>query len=343
MTTQHRAVAALLALLSCASASAASFDCRQARSPMEQAICGNAVLSTLDERMARSYQRALLVLSPAGAAALKASQRSWLRYVQKVCTPAQDAQPRPAGEACLMNELNSRIRGLDQAGVKLGALVLTHVDQYATHPAPAGDDTGSPGRVVTRHVGRLQFDGPVTPAVQAWNRAQTPPTPPAAPRDSDDDESADTDSDTLIGCASDKLLSVQATSYFYAHGTPHGSGGHATTTTLLQAGMRAMTAADLFAPQADWKTRLPTLFWQAHLRQPNALKTAEAEQAIRAAAADETRWLITPTGLQVSMEIYEAGGYAETPVPITVTWDMLKPLLIDKSAPACDFSSLGGQ
>ena len=339
MTVRHRATATLLALLACTGAEATSFDCRQARTPMERALCGNAELSRRDEHLAQTYQRALQALSPAGAAALKTAQRSWLRHVQKVCTPAQAPQPHAADEPCLMNHLQDRIRELDQAGVKLGALTLTHVDDYATRPAPPGDDTGSPGRVVTRHVGLLQFDGAVTPAVLAWNRAQAVADTPAVPQDGGDD-TADTDSDTFIGCASERLLSVRSTSYLYAHGAAHGASASTITTTLLSADMRPMTASDLFASKSSWQAQLPTLFWQAHRRNPDALNTAQAEQAIRAAAANERRWLITPQGLQISMEIYEAGSYAETPGPITVPWEVLKPLLIDKSAPACTFSSL---
>lgn len=336
ITTQHRAMAAMLALLSCAGARAASFDCRQAKTPMERAICGNAALSALDERMAQSYQRAMAALSPAGGAALKTSQRTWLRYVPQVCRPAPPTQAPDV--ACLTKELQQRVQRLDQAGVKLGTLVLNHVDQYDARPSPPGDDNGRSAGLVIHQVGQVQIDGATTPAQLAWNHAQKAPEAPDLPRDGDNDDDADVFIDTTIACGSERLLSLQTTSYRYPHGAAHGLYAFAATTVLPQAGMRPLTAADLFDPASGWRTRLPALFWQAHVADADASQTAEVEQAVRAVAADEHRWLITPAGLRVSFDAYEAGSYAGTPGPITVAWAALKPLLAGHQAPVCDVS-----
>ena len=255
---RNRAIAALLASLSCAGACAASFDCKQAKTPTEQAICRSAALSALDVRMAQSYQRALQALSPTGATALRASQRAWLRYVPQVCAPS-----RAVDENCLTRELQDRIRRLDQTGLKLGALVLTRADRYDARRGLPGDDTGSPAGVVTHSVGHVQIDAATTPAELAWNRTRQPTQPPAEPRDADDDSNADVHSDATIACASERLLSIESTTYQYNHGAAHGSYATAATTVLLKAGLRPLTAADLFAADSGWQANLPTLFWQA--------------------------------------------------------------------------------
>ncbi|WP_448202728.1 lysozyme inhibitor LprI family protein [Azospirillum sp. sgz302134] len=70
--------------LSPASAQAASFPCAKASTPTETAVCANAGLSTLDERLSAAYRDALKQLSGSGPeegkaqSAVKADQKAWL-------------------------------------------------------------------------------------------------------------------------------------------------------------------------------------------------------------------------------------------------------------------------
>ncbi len=57
-------------------ARAASFDCVRATQPIERAICADAQTSSLDERMAAAYRRAM---ATPWAAMVRAGQRQWLR------------------------------------------------------------------------------------------------------------------------------------------------------------------------------------------------------------------------------------------------------------------------
>ncbi|MGN6085867.1 lysozyme inhibitor LprI family protein [Trinickia sp.] len=59
-------------------ASAASFDCAAARTPIEHAICDDAQLSALDSELAAAYQSAMKGQGDA-AEQLRAQQRAWLR------------------------------------------------------------------------------------------------------------------------------------------------------------------------------------------------------------------------------------------------------------------------
>lgn len=83
MTSSHLRSARLAALLatlavSSTAATAASFDCGAARSPVEQAICGDAPLSALDSQLADAY-RAALKRQGDNADWLKGTQRQWLK------------------------------------------------------------------------------------------------------------------------------------------------------------------------------------------------------------------------------------------------------------------------
>jgi hypothetical protein len=101
---------------------AASFDCAQARSAVEHAVCGDAQLSTLDQQMAQAYRRALNRQAGAAGAAgvLKAEQRSWLAALQ------------PHGAAVDPNALKDRYRARIQALDSVPNAV-----QHAPDPASA--------------------------------------------------------------------------------------------------------------------------------------------------------------------------------------------------------------
>ncbi len=70
----------LLLFLGMASGRAASFDCKAARSPTEQAICGNSDLSRLDGELAQAYAAAMA--SVPRPTALRDVQRDWIVRVR---------------------------------------------------------------------------------------------------------------------------------------------------------------------------------------------------------------------------------------------------------------------
>jgi len=59
-------------------AGAPSFDCSDARTPVERSICSSAELSDLDNEIARSYATVLAASGPAARDELLRSQRAWL-------------------------------------------------------------------------------------------------------------------------------------------------------------------------------------------------------------------------------------------------------------------------
>ena len=339
----RRAIIALVAASAGASAYAASFDCRNAKSPTEHAICGSPRLSALDERLAKAYERAAHALSPAGASQLKESQRGWLRFATRVCA-SRDAKRHGAQPAeCLEHEYGRRIEQLAQAGVHVGPYLLSRVDFHSAVHLRTDDGAGNYAGFATDHVAFAQIDAPLTAATNAWNAAQRVDAPApdqdddgAADSRDDNDPASDNDVDFTLGCASERFISISKTTTYFVHGSVHGGYDHEVRNVVFAPDMRKMTANDVFAANSGWKTRLPTLFWNVYNRDPDAGKDLPSiKQAIFESAANPDRWLLTPAGLQISFDADEAGCYACNPGPLTVPWPALKPMLASPEFAAC--------
>jgi uncharacterized protein YecT (DUF1311 family) len=94
----------------------ASFDCNEADSTLQDVICGDDPLATLDRSMAEAYRANLRALDLVGRMQLIGNQRRWLlsRTPQcKVQGPRLGAaKPNPAQVACLKANYNARIAEL---------------------------------------------------------------------------------------------------------------------------------------------------------------------------------------------------------------------------------------
>ena len=253
--TVRRSAAALFVTLA-AGAHAASFDCEAAKTPTEKTICGSPKLSALDEKLAQEYERALHALSPPGAAQLKTSQRSWLRFATAVCVPRKAVDGGDPPASCLETEFGCRLEQLAQAGVRLGPYVFNRIDFYssASTPGEGGEHTG----FVTQHAGFPQIDSPANAATAAWNTAMRKDDPgPVSGRGSPDEDIEDDDTDYTIGCANDRFVSVQFDDSQYQHGTAHGGYDHQVTNMMLVPAARKMTVDDLFAAKARGRRSCP--------------------------------------------------------------------------------------
>lgn len=84
---------------------AASFDCAQAQHPLERAICADATLSELDERLAEAFRRAHR-FSVDGDDSLLNEQRDWLRDTRRFCVKHDKV------ESCTQQRYNGRLEEL---------------------------------------------------------------------------------------------------------------------------------------------------------------------------------------------------------------------------------------
>lgn len=103
---QFGSIASLLLFVSAASAQPLP-DCRQAKTPTEKAICGNAELAAADKTMAQAYAALRAELPPDQQKALLADQRRWIMRRQAACSAKAEDAP-----ACLLAETDARRRFL---------------------------------------------------------------------------------------------------------------------------------------------------------------------------------------------------------------------------------------
>ncbi len=300
-----------------------SFNCANAISARETAICGDPALSVLDGQLGRLYRERSGLLSPQGAKLLQESERSWLRFVGVVCS-RDDPGKKPwlNKTFCLKRQYNVRISQLQTTVQKIGPFIFNRIDLYAARPSD--EETGSATGFYIQHTSYPQIDNSLSPDVLAWNRTNVR----SLPTDGDCGP-GDYDNDYEVGFANARFVSLSWTESTYCHGTAHGFHDIKSANTILTPSLRSLTARDLFAPGEGWRSALKERFWnaltQTGWRPPD--NQPLVKQELESAVTQPGRWLFTKEGLQVAFVSYEGGCYACTPQPVTLPWSELKPLL----------------
>src|SRR6516164_6456413 len=95
---------------------AASFPCARASTAQEKAICSDARLSALDERLGAAYDSIRKELSPDGAAKVKGDQLQWIKWLRVTCPDGTGHTPPADIASCLSGKYEARLKEL-QAGV----------------------------------------------------------------------------------------------------------------------------------------------------------------------------------------------------------------------------------
>lgn len=97
----HRIAGALLCAAATLPAAAASFDCAKASTEVDKAICADASLSSLDDKLALAYRDAMA----ATGGLIKNSQREWAKS-------RADCERKPQTTQCLVDEYKMRVEVL---------------------------------------------------------------------------------------------------------------------------------------------------------------------------------------------------------------------------------------
>lgn len=320
----------------------ASFDCSQAGTPFEQAICDNPELSTADDRLAATYETAVGGLSETARNAVRTGQREWLSYAQRACT--RDARPLASGEyderglACLVNLFDGRSGVLEQSRM-IDGLRFYPVARYEALPDPNEADNPDSWSPVARHElswTQLDSDEGFAHAFNDVVRAEGERMSPViagtiGPDAEDDGSSSDTNNSLAIEeVAGTARISVKANTYWYGHGAAHGNWAIEYRHYLIQEG-RWMEARDLFTGDG-WEAALLDL----------AVKAAEAEHGddlmlddtsyIADAITKPERWIISDSyALIIQFQPYEISSYAYGAPQVRVRWHDLEPYLVEGS------------
>lgn len=307
-------------------AAAASFDCKQAKTPRERLICSEPDLSALDDQLGHTYEERKAVLSSHGAELLHQSQVSWLRYLAASCpVPAPASGRFSNAKTCLLGIYHERLSQLSKVGETLGPFVFNRIDSYRIRPAP--ESTGEAPGVNVWHVAYPQIDNPKSPQAIAWNKLAEKHLAPNPNFESDD---GDIDTEYKLGFASNRVISVQWTDSTYRHGARHGSYFVSVENEVLDPEIRALTEADLFGKDVRWVPKLERAFWEALIAKGWKPAEGDAENVkdeIGSTVIMASEWLLTKDGIEVAFSAYEGGCYACNPGPVTVSWAKLKALL----------------
>ncbi|NWD05581.1 DUF3298 domain-containing protein [Pseudomonas gingeri] len=307
--------ALLFAFLIPITASAASFDCGKAHSPLEKAVCADPALSALDSSIAASYNAAMQRLSPDGQTLLRSGQRQWLHFVRDVCLPSQSTSEIGF---CLNRHYTDRLKALSVAAVAIGPYLFSRNDYFS---AATGDKNG---QVYTLQAGAPRIDAPLSPAVVSWNSMMTKQAMGAI-ASSCDSGHGDEYAGFEMTYASANTLSVKTTASEYCHGTAHGHGGTTGLTYVLKPNLHALEASDLFDMGTAWKDLLAQRSYEALEKKTDgiALERSQVEQA----ALDVRAWTLTQEGLLITIDPYAVLAYALGTTEINITWRDLKPFL----------------
>lgn len=98
----------LLCLVVFNAASAASFDCKNARTQTEKLICSDAVIGRMDEDLARTYDETLKSLDPGYKSKFIAEQKSWLSLSRSLCDDVSCLRRAYQTRIALLRECTSR-------------------------------------------------------------------------------------------------------------------------------------------------------------------------------------------------------------------------------------------
>lgn len=101
MIAKNIAVSIVMTMI-CHAAWSASFDCRKARTRVENLVCATDLLSTLDSRLGRAYSMAFHDAYPAQKPTLISNQKEWLQNVRDRCSDIP----------CLTTSYRSRLHAL---------------------------------------------------------------------------------------------------------------------------------------------------------------------------------------------------------------------------------------
>jgi uncharacterized protein len=317
-------------------ASAASFDCADAGTAVEELICDEWLLERLDERMATLYERAL---EAAGADedTLLAAQHAWLG-TRNACTDA----------ACLEQAYRERIAALGGGPEgNAGELVREVVD------------SGSAVRLADKR-GDLDSEAifPVLPGEDAATEAANgsieqvyrEPLLEFAKQYAD---FLDSSEGVHIGPpwafslgyervhTTDTLIAVDGTGYMYTGGA-HGAALYLPVVLDRRTGRRLEPAA-LFRADSDWPALLAG-HARAALRDKEPFSTDPElvdddwfEEGTAPTAENYSLLLPTADGIRMTFRQYQIGPYAigdfDVTAPYGVLRDMLNPALFPQETP----------
>jgi uncharacterized protein len=336
------ALAALLLFVPIAQA--ASFDCAKAGTSFEKAICASPDLSKQDEVLAQAYATALGGLSADAAAAVKASQHSWLDYAARAC--GDDGQPI-SGEytadqsTCLNGEFTNRIRQLEASKMQ-GGYRFYPVEKFLIEKDPDATDDAYQ-KIATKHFLTVKIDrdddlatafNAMTETIRLANDEQMGEDSHLFANGTQElakgDTSADIDVTTTVDKASSAMITLSTSTYWFGHGAAHGNYG-VSYDHFLVTEKRPLVAKDVFAGKG-WEAKFAKLVIEkAKADLGDEWQGDDSNGDLTKSISDPSRWEFVDAGLTVVFNPYDVASYARGVVEVTIPWDQLTGLVTDNA------------
>lgn len=282
-------------------AQAASFDCEKAASPRERLICSDGYLSQLDSDLARLYHLAM----SATDGALLASQRQWIKDSTARC---------PSDVKCLIQDYEQRRSATVDL---LRAAVLEKADTVKAGPysfkqprVPLGGNQN--------FISYPILIGQPEDVAAGFNALSMPPNKWFY------DDCEEQNADSHAGFATDKVVTLDESSWMYCEGAAHGYGTESARTIVMRPKPHLIKAEDLFRADAVWQAKLADLSVAA-LKEEISLD-ADQEKSVRDSAAKPENWAVTPQGLKIQFGFL--AGYLSGQSSASIAWSKLDGLLL---------------
>ena len=313
-----------------APASAASFDCSKATTPLEKQICASPEFSREDEVLSRAYATAIGGLSEAARTRVQKDQRAWLDYVPLSCsTDARPPQSFTADQAaCLLSAFTTRVTDLEQSRM-LGGWRFYTSEHWGVLDDP---DPEWWGGVATKHYSSPRIDDTV-PEAEAFNAMMAEKDKELGKMFAEDgtltdtEVTSDTDVTVKVTTVTSDRIGLTITSYWMGHGAAHGN--YAINYLHYLVGEnRELDAADLFVGD-DWQQVLADKALAAlDMAIPDGI-WEDARKDVPGFVADVTRWDFSDLGLVLQFQPYEVTAYAYGAPTVTIPWSELADYLAE--------------
>jgi hypothetical protein len=302
--------------------------CPAAQEPGKSVCAAKAALA-LSEEVAGVLAAQAMQLTPEGRRLLIEDQAEWARMELEVCTRSADAALTVP--ECMQRALTERLRNADLAVQAIGGYVLQRVERLSATPLPTEEGEAANAQfgppVVTTRISWPRIDAPPDAKAQRFNETAAELTPSSK-------ELVETAVDYAIAYAGPALISVQFTTYSYAPGAAHPSGGGEALNFLMGEG-RLLEPEDVFQAGSAWEMFLVN-------RAAAGLEDVFAEfgappsaELLRDAVVKPRLWVISENGLTLLFPPYALGGpWALGAQQVRIGWAELQPYLrADAPAP----------
>jgi len=321
-------------------ASAQSFDCKLAKTPVEKAVCASKELSAADTALAATYKQVLGEVPADVQAEVKADQRAWLHGLAARCK----VNKQMSLSDCLMAEYKGQMKELHERVMTKGGVtfVTRSIEVLAKDEA---DDPWlkNPDLEQNPGYGTLDASWPQAlsdaPEWKAWNAAVLAETQKMAGNGDPNPThtwqktwaiGTDATVSATMGNVGPELVSVSITNGMMGHGAAHPNESYESFHWLLRQ-QRALKVADVFVEGSGWEKVISARCRVALKQQIGddyqsyaGSTAADFAKTLHDVVADPKNWDLDAKGLTINFPEYSVAPRAEPVDGVLVPWTALQ-------------------